>query len=110
MSGRTLRARTLRFAPVLAAVTVVALVNVVAAQSPSTEPGASPAAAPSGLNGAGVKIGLITKDNTNPFFVKMHEGAQAEADLLGAELTYAAGRDSSDVDSQIAAIESMVSA
>ena len=31
-------------------------------------------------------IGLITKTETNPFFVKMKEGAQAKADELGAKL------------------------
>ncbi|MEY3533835.1 MAG: hypothetical protein RI979_1859, partial [Pseudomonadota bacterium] len=29
---------------------------------------------------------LITKNNTNPFFVKMKEGAQAEAKKLGIPL------------------------
>ncbi|MEY2653152.1 MAG: hypothetical protein RLZZ524_179, partial [Pseudomonadota bacterium] len=31
-------------------------------------------------------IGLITKTETNPFFVKMKEGAEAEAKKLGAKL------------------------
>src|SRR5262245_32662117 len=78
------------------------------AQSPSG--GESPAASEAPLDGTGVTIVLITKDNTNPFFVKMHEGAQAEADRIHATLTYAAGTSSADVDSQIAAIENAVSA
>jgi fructose transport system substrate-binding protein len=53
------------------------------------------------------KVGLITKDVTNPFFVKMRQGATAEAKKLGAELKYAAGKNSSDNASQIAAIENM---
>jgi fructose transport system substrate-binding protein len=53
------------------------------------------------------KVGLITKDVTNPFFVKMKQGARAEARRLGAELIYAAGKNSSDNASQIAAIENM---
>ena len=36
-------------------------------------------------------VGLITKTETNPFFVKMKEGAQAKADELGATLLTAAG-------------------
>jgi fructose transport system substrate-binding protein len=36
-------------------------------------------------------IGLITKTETNPFFVKMKEGAEAEAKKLGAKLMTAAG-------------------
>jgi len=57
-----------------------------------------------------VKVGLITKDVTNPFFVKMKQGATAEAKKLGAELKYAAGKNSSDNASQIAAIENMTTA
>ena len=54
-----------------------------------------------------IKVGLITKDVTNPFFVKMKQGATAKAKALGAELVYAAGKNSSDNASQIAAIENM---
>lgn len=94
--------RLMRLAPVVATVLALSGATGTVAQDPS-------ASAPA-LNGAGVTIGLITKDNTNPFFVKMHEGAQAEADKLGATLTYAAGTSSADVDSQITAIENLVSA
>ena len=59
---------------------------------------------------ATIKVGLITKDVTNPFFVKMKQGATAEAKKMGATLTYAAGKDSSDNASQIAAIENMTTA
>jgi fructose transport system substrate-binding protein len=59
---------------------------------------------------ATIKVGLITKDATNPFFVKMHAGAKAGASKLGAQLIYAAGKNSSDNASQIAAIENMVTA
>jgi fructose transport system substrate-binding protein len=59
---------------------------------------------------ATIKVGLITKDVTNPFFVKMRQGATAEAKKLGAQLIYAAGKNSSDNASQIAAIENMTTA
>jgi len=59
---------------------------------------------------ATVKVGLITKDATNPFFVKMHAGADAAAKKADAQLMYAAGKDSSDNAGQITAIENMVSA
>ena len=61
-------------------------------------------------NTAKIKVGLITKDVTNPFFVKMKQGATAQARKLGAQLVYAAGKSSSDNASQIAAIENMVTA
>lgn len=55
-------------------------------------------------------IGLITKTETNPFFVKMKEGAQAEANKLGAKLMTAAGKKDGDTGAQITAIENMVTA
>ena len=55
-------------------------------------------------------IGLITKTETNPFFVKMKEGAQAEAKKLGAKLMTASGKKDGDTASQITAIENMVTA
>ena len=55
-------------------------------------------------------IGLITKTDTNPFFVKMKEGAQAEAKKMGAKLMTAAGKIDGDTMSQITAIENMVAA
>ena len=59
---------------------------------------------------ATIKVGLITKDVTNPFFVKMKQGATAAASKAGAQLIYAAGKSSSDNASQIAAIENMTTA
>jgi fructose transport system substrate-binding protein len=70
----------------------------------------SAAAAKPTAKSATVKVGLITKDATNPFFVKMHAGANAAAGKAGAELIYAAGKDSSDNAGQITAIENMVTA
>src|SRR5438045_5284126 len=60
--------------------------------------------------GGGTKVGLITKDATNPFFVKMHAGATSAAGKAGASLVYAAGKSSSDNAAEIAAIENMVTA
>jgi fructose transport system substrate-binding protein len=57
-----------------------------------------------------IKVALITKDATNPFFVKMRAGATAEAKKVGADLRYAAGKSSSDNAGQITAIENMVTA
>ena len=55
-------------------------------------------------------IGLITKTETNPFFVKMKEGAQAEAKKLGAKLISAAGKADGDNAGQVTAIENMIAA
>ena len=52
---------------------------------------------------------LITKTNSNPFFVKMKEGAEAKATELGMKLMSFAGKVDGDVESQIAAIENCIS-
>jgi fructose transport system substrate-binding protein len=48
---------------------------------------------------------LITKTESNPFFVKMKEGAQAKAKELGVTLKSFSGKFDTDYESQIAAIE-----
>lgn len=51
---------------------------------------------------------LIVKTDTNPFFVKMKEGAQAKADELGVKLTVLAGREEGDNEGQVAAMEACI--
>lgn len=51
---------------------------------------------------------LITKTDTNPFFVKMKEGALAGAEANGVSLSTYAGKIDGDVESQIAAVESCI--
>src|SRR5690606_33350763 len=53
---------------------------------------------------------LITKTETNPFFVEMREGAEAKAKELGLTLITAAGKFDGDNDAQVAAIENLISA
>jgi fructose transport system substrate-binding protein len=55
-------------------------------------------------------VGLITKTDNNPFFVKMREGAAAKAKEVGAVLRSFAGKFDGDNDTQVAAIESLISA
>lgn len=57
-----------------------------------------------------VIVGLITKTNTNPFFVKMKEGAEARANALGMELRSFAGKVDGDNETQVAAVESLIAA
>ncbi|MDA8870022.1 sugar ABC transporter substrate-binding protein [Rhizobiaceae bacterium] len=51
---------------------------------------------------------LITKTDTNPFFVKMKEGAAAKAEELGMTLKSYAGKIDGDSESQVAAIETCI--
>ncbi|GHE98887.1 sugar ABC transporter substrate-binding protein [Streptomyces spiralis] len=55
-----------------------------------------------------VKVGLITKTDTNPFFVKMKEGAEKAAKDSGAQLVTAAGKFDGDNAGQVTAMENMV--
>ena len=55
-------------------------------------------------------IGLITKTETNPFFVKMKEGALAAAKANGLRLLSGAGKNDGDNAGQVTAMENMIAA
>ncbi|MGR0220037.1 substrate-binding domain-containing protein [Agromyces sp. ZXT2-6] len=63
----------------------------------------------SGAEEEAISVSLITKTDTNPFFVAMQQGAEEIADELDIELTLAAGREDGDEDTQIQAIENAIS-
>jgi fructose transport system substrate-binding protein len=54
-----------------------------------------------------ITIGLITKTESNPFFVKMKEGAQAQAKKDNVKLLTASGKSDTDNASQVTAMENM---
>jgi len=55
-------------------------------------------------------IGLVTKTETNPFFVKMKEGAEQAAAADSVRLLAGAGKSDGDNAGQVAAIENQVAA
>ena len=55
-------------------------------------------------------VGLVTKTNTNPFFVKMKQGAQEKAKELGVTLQAYAGKADGDNDGEVKAIEQLIAA
>ncbi|MCY4461210.1 MAG: sugar ABC transporter substrate-binding protein [Albidovulum sp.] len=55
-----------------------------------------------------IKACLITKTDTNPFFVKMKEGALAKSEELGVSLSTFAGKLDGDHETQVAAIETCI--
>jgi fructose transport system substrate-binding protein len=73
---------------------------------------AAPIVLASGLASAAdpTVVGLITKTETNPFFVKMKEGAAEEAKKLGAKLLTGAGARDGDNEGQVTAMENMINA
>lgn len=63
-----------------------------------------------GAANAQTSVCLITKDATNPFFVKMAQGAFEKAAEVGAELRSYAGKIDGDHETQVAAIETCIAA
>ena len=55
-------------------------------------------------------VGLITKTNTNPFFVKMKQGFEAKAKELGLTPQAYAGKADGDNDGEVQAIEALIAA
>jgi hypothetical protein len=55
-------------------------------------------------------VGLITKTNTNPFFAKMKEGAEAKAKELGVDFRSYAGKYDGDNTGQVDAVELLMNA
>ena len=63
----------------------------------------------SGSGGGGdIAVSLITKTDSNPFFIAMRDGAEAAAEENGVSLTTGAGREDGDSDTQIKLIEEAV--
>ena len=58
--------------------------------------------------GSATLVGLVTKTDTNPFFVKMKEGAQQAASSAGATVQSFAGKQDGDNQSQVDAIENLI--
>ena len=59
-------------------------------------------------DGHSTTVCLITKTDTNPFFVKMKEGATAKAEELGMTLKAYAGKIDGDNETQVQAIETCI--
>ena len=61
-----------------------------------------------GSGGGDTAVSLITKTDSNPFFIAMRDGAEAAAEENGVSLTTGAGREDGDSDTQIKLIEEAV--
>jgi fructose transport system substrate-binding protein len=61
-------------------------------------------------SGSDTTVGLITKTDTNPFFVKMKEGAQQAAKEQGVKLQSFSGKFDGDNEAQVQAVENLISA
>jgi len=92
----------------LAVMATAGLLLVAACGDDATDASGEASGAPAG--DSEVIVGLITKTDTNPFFVKMKEGAEAKAEELGLELQAYAGAQDGDNEGQVEAIENLISA
>jgi len=88
---------------------VVALLLGAAACGSDAEPDSGATTGGGGASGGEeVSIGLITKTETNPFFVTMREVAADYADEQGVELTALAGAFDGDNEGQVQAMEDLI--
>jgi fructose transport system substrate-binding protein len=63
-----------------------------------------------GASAQDITVGLVTKTEVNPFFVKMRQAAAEEAKAKGVKLIARAGKFDGDNEGQVAAIEALISA
>jgi fructose transport system substrate-binding protein len=98
------------FKRIMMLLVIVALIAGCGGAAPAAQPAADAPAADAPAAGEEVIVGLITKTETNPFFVKMKQGAQAKADELGAKLLTGAGARDGDNEGQVTALENMINA
>jgi fructose transport system substrate-binding protein len=107
--GRDARTRRRRvLLPLAASASVLALgFGIAACGSDDNNDNSGSSSGGSSNKGKQVTIGLITKTESNPFFVKMKEGAQAQAKKDNVKLLTASGKFDTDNASQVAALENM---
>ncbi|MFN8082097.1 MAG: substrate-binding domain-containing protein [Kineosporiaceae bacterium] len=96
----------------LAATVFVSALTLAACSNGSSSGASASGSAGSGsaAGGGKVLVGLITKTQDNPFYVKMTEGAKKKAATLGYDLQTFAGTGQSDSAAQVSAIENLTSA
>jgi fructose transport system substrate-binding protein len=89
----------------LAAVAVVTALTAAACSS-----GGSSGSSGSGSGSKTVKVALILKTFSNPYFVSMEKNAKADAAKRGVDLTVSAGTTDGDTATQISAIDNAIAA
>jgi fructose transport system substrate-binding protein len=109
VNGVSLARRTRRSAVLMCAAGVGAAALTLAACSSSSS---SNSASTSGSSGSGgkIKVALILKEFTNPYWISMEKSAEAEAAKLGIQLQVTAGNSDDDTTSQISQIDDAISA
>jgi fructose transport system substrate-binding protein len=88
--------------------TVAALTVAACGSSGSSSSGTSSGAGSS--SGKSVKVALILKTFSNPYFVSMENNAKADAAKTGVDLSVSAGTTDGDTSTQISAIDNAIAA
>lgn len=102
------RARDVRWVKMSLALAVAGGLVTAGCGSGSKSSTSSDASSSTGAKSGDISVGLITKTDTNPFFVKMKEGATKEASAKGVKLLTGAGKFDGDNAGQVTAMENMV--
>lgn len=101
-------ARKTRRSAVLMCAAVAGAAALTLTACSSSSPGSSGSA---GSSGSGdIKVALILKEFTNPYWISMEKSAKAEAAKLGIQLQVTAGNSDDDTTSQINQIDNAISA
>src|SRR4030088_2233674 len=86
--------------PIAFAAVAVSMAGVFGSATPSAN----------AATGDQINIGLVTKTEVNPYFVKLRQAATAEAEKQGAKLIARFGKFDGDNEGQVAAVENLISA
>jgi fructose transport system substrate-binding protein len=101
--------RGTRLAAALALTAAASLTFAACGGGSSGSAGGEASGSASGGGGGGpIAVTLITKDNNNPFWISMQQGAENAAKQNNVTLTKAAGAKDGDEDGQVKAIEAAV--
>jgi fructose transport system substrate-binding protein len=102
LAARPARPARVAGAALTAALTLGTLAACTTSSTTATSGGAT--------NSKTVKVALILKTFTNPYFVSMEKSAKTDASKLGVQLTVSAGQTDGDTSTQITAIDNAISA
>jgi fructose transport system substrate-binding protein len=109
-SGPTPRTTARQLRRLRASACATAAVLALAACGSSSSSSSSASNASSSGKSASVKVALILKTFSNPYFVSMEKSAKADAATRGVDLTVSAGTTDGDTSTQITSIDNAIAA
>jgi len=111
-SGHPERPSSRRRGRLIGAALAIGAAVIVAACGSSSSSSSSGGAAnkPASSGGKTVKVALVLKTFSNPYFVSMEKSAKADAAARGVDLTVSAGTTDGDTSTQITAIDNAIAA